>query len=253
MSMQYRVDLNCDMGEGIAADASIMPYVTSANIACGAHAGDASTMRATLLLAAQHHVAAGAHPGYPDRAGFGRQRMDMTAREVYDTVASQIDKLRGLARDADVPLMHVKPHGALYNDAATEQPVARAVVRAMYDVDPDLMLYGLAGSMLIHEAERLGVRAVPEAFVDRTYEQDGTLTSRGEEGAVIEDAAAAAAQAMRIVTARVVRCRNGSQISVRAETLCIHGDNARALLIARETRRVLKSAGVQVVAPSATP
>ena len=246
-----RIDLNCDMGEGSGSDTAIMPHVTSANIACGAHAGDAATMRETLLLAARHGVAAGAHPGYPDRDGFGRREMEMTSREIYDTVTDQIRALVDIARALAIPVAHVKPHGALYNAAAVDALVARSIVRALFDTDPDLPLYALAGSVLITEAELVGVRAIGEAFADRGYERSGVLTPRGGAGALIDDPAAAAARVLRMVTRRVVQCVDGSDISVRAETICIHGDGPRAADIASEVRRVLVDEGVRVAAPGA--
>jgi UPF0271 protein len=246
-----RIDLNCDMGEESGSDSAIMPHVTSANIACGAHAGDAVTMRETLLLAARHGVAAGAHPGYPDRDGFGRRTLELTPREVYDTVAEQISTLIDIARSLDTPVAHVKPHGALYNEAAVDARVARSVVRAVFDVDASLLLYGLAGSMLLTEAELIGVRAIGEAFADRGYERTGQLVARGTTGALIDDPSVAAARVLRMVEHRVVQCVDGSDISVRAETVCIHGDGPRAADIAYEVRRVLVDEGVRVAAPGA--
>jgi len=246
-----RIDLNCDVGEESGSDSAIMPHVTSANIACGAHAGDPATMRETLLLAARHGVAAGAHPGYPDRAGFGRRALALTPREVYDTVADQVSTLSDIARSLDIPVAHVKPHGALYNEAAVDARVARSVVRAVYDVDASLLLYGLAGSMLITEAELIGVRAIGEAFADRGYERTGQLVARGSAGALIDDPSVAAGRVLRMVTRRVVQCVDGSDISVRAETICIHGDGNRAAGIAYEVRRMLVDEGVRVAAPGA--
>ncbi|HEX2166957.1 MAG TPA: 5-oxoprolinase subunit PxpA [Longimicrobiales bacterium] len=246
-----RIDLNCDLGEGAGRDADLMPWITSANIACGAHAGDDRTIRETLTLAAQHHIAAGAHPGYPDREGFGRHRMDMTPGEIYETVAKQIGTFCDAARELGVPVAHVKPHGALYNDAAGDAHVARAVVRAVRDASPTLLLYGLSGSRIITEAELVGVRAVPEAFADRGYEQDGTLTPRDAEGAVLDDPEMAAARVLRLVADRVVRTTAGADIRLHAETVCIHGDGRTAVAIAARVRAVLLEAGVRIAAPGA--
>lgn len=245
------LDLNCDMGEGAGSDAELMPHVTSVNIACGGHAGDETVMRDTLLLALQHGVAAGAHPGYPDREGFGRRRMDMTPRAIYDSVLSQIAALLETARLVGVPVVHVKPHGALYNDAAADSHVARAVVRAVHDTDPALLVYGLAGSTLITEAERVGLRGISEAFADRGYQPDGTLMPRALSGALIDDPEAAAARVLRLVTTGKLRSSGGSDITIRAETVCIHGDGPNAVAIAREVRRVLSAAGIQLAAPAA--
>ena len=250
MSM-LRIDLNCDMGEGAGHDAELMPHITSANIACGGHAGDAHTMRETLLLAARHRTAAGAHPGYPDREGFGRRRMELTPGEIYNAVSSQIADLRDVARETGTPITHVKPHGALYNDAAVDAHIARAIVRAVLDTDPNLLLYGLAGSRLITETELVGLRPIAEAFADRAYEPDGTLTPRGAAGALIEDPDAAAARVLRMVVDRAVTTTAGSDIRVRAETICIHGDGAHAVDIARRVRTVLNEAPVRVASPAA--
>lgn len=246
-----RVDLNCDLGEGAGRDADLMPYITSANIACGAHAGDDRSIRETLALAAQHGVAAGAHPGYPDREGFGRRSMDMTPGEVYDVVATQVAVLCDAAREVGVSVTHVKPHGALYNDAAVDHHVARAVVRAVNDASPGLLLYGLAASRIITEAEIIGVRAIPEAFADRAYQRDGTLAPREVEGASITDPESAAARVVRLVTERLVRGVDGADIRVHAETVCIHGDGRSAVEIAKRVRAVLMAAGVRVAAPGA--
>lgn len=243
------VDVNCDLGEGMISDAAVMRYITSANIACGAHAGDEETMRATLVLAAQHGVAAGAHPGYPDRERFGRRRLELTPREIYDAVAEQINALATVAHQTGVRLAHVKPHGALYNDAAADANIARAIGRAVHDSDPDLRLFGLSGSMLLTEAERIGVRVVAEVFADRAYERDGTLTPRGTPGALIEDPATAASRVLHMLTTGLVPCRDGGSVSVRAETVCIHGDGAHAADIARVLRDTLDGAGVRVAAP----
>lgn len=246
---RLRIDLNCDTGEGIGRDAELMPHITSASIACGAHAGDRDTMRETLLLAARHRVAVGAHPGYPDRAGFGRRSMELTPGEIYDIVAQQIGALGEVAREEGMPIAHVKPHGALYNDAVADAHIARAVVRAVHDFDRNLMLFGLAGSRLITETGHVGMRAVAEAFADRAYEADGTLTPRGSHGALIEDAVEAAARVVRMAIDRRVRANDGSDVRLRAETICIHGDGTHAVEIARQVRAALLDAGVRVAAP----
>ena len=249
--MKARIDLNCDMGEGAGRDAELMPHITSANIACGAHAGDPVTMRETLVLAARHGVAAGAHPGYPDRDGFGRQPLDMTPGEIYDSVANQIESLRAAALEAGVPIAHVKPHGALYNEAAADAHIALAVVRAVNDIDSNLLLYGLAGSRLITEAERVGLRVVAEAFADRAYEPDGTLTPRASEGAMIDDPQTAADRVLRMVTDRRVRTTAGTDVRLYADSVCIHGDGPTAVEIATRVRATLAQAGIRIVAPGA--
>lgn len=248
--MKARIDLNADVGEGAGHDAELMRHITSANIACGAHAGDPVTMRETLLLAARHGVAAGAHPGYPDREGFGRQPLDMTPGEIYDTVTKQLESLCEAARDVGVPIAHVKPHGALYSEAAADAHIARAVVRAVCAVDSNLLLYGLAGSRLITEAERVGLRVVAEAFADRGYERDGTLTPRASAGAMIDDPEQAAARVLRMITDRAVRTTAGTDIRVHPDTVCIHGDGPRAVDLARTIRAALTEAGVRIKAPA---
>lgn len=246
-----RIDLNCDAGEGAGRDADLMPHITSVNIACGEHAGDAHIMRETLDLARLHGVAAGAHPGYPDREGFGRRHLDITPGEIYETVANQVRTLCETAREAGMPVTHVKPHGALYNDAAADPYIARAVVRAVSDVDPNLLLYGLANSRLITEAEQVGLRAVAEAFADRSYEPDGTLTPRSAAGALITDPETAAARVLRMITERAVRTRGGADLKLHADTVCIHGDAPTAVEIAAAVRAALLEAGIRVAAPGA--
>jgi len=245
-----RVDINGDMGEGIGDDAALMPLITSANIACGFHAGDAATMRRTLDLAAQHGVAAGAHPGLPDRAGFGRRVMDVTPTQAYDMVAEQVCVLLDQARAAGVKLVHVKPHGALYNMAAADDGLAAGIATAIRDVDDSLILFGLAGSALIRAAERDGIRSASEVFADRSYESNGALTSRNREGAMIEDPAEAAARAVRMVREGAVVARDGSVVALRADTICVHGDGAHAVAIALRLREALLEAGVQLASPA---
>jgi UPF0271 protein len=248
------VDLNCDIGEGFGAwtlgsDAEVLAQVTSANIACGFHAGDPATMRRTVDLALEHGVALGAHPGLPDLAGFGRRAIEVTPYEVYDMVVYQVGALAAFAAARGARLAHVKPHGALYNMAATRAPLAAAIARAVRDVDRELMLFGLAGSALVAAASAVGVAAVEEVFADRRYAADGTLVSRKERGAVIEDAAAAVQQAVRMVRDRRVTAIDGVEVAVRADTICIHGDTPGAAGHARALRAALSDAGIDVAAP----
>lgn len=251
-----RVDLNCDMGESFGAwrmgdDDALLQHVSSANIACGFHAGDPSVMKRTLRAAAAHGVAAGAHPGFPDLAGFGRRNMDVTPDAAYDLVAYQVGALLGLARTAGVALAHVKAHGALYNMAAADAKLAAAIAQATHDVDPSLIFFGLPGSPLIIEAERVGLRTASEVFADRSYEPDGSLTRRGTPGALIADPELAAQRALRMVLEGVVEARDGSPVAVRADTICIHGDGSHAAQIARLLRQRLEEAGVSILAPGA--
>ncbi len=249
------VDLNCDMGESFGAwsmghDAEVLPHVTSANVACGFHAGDPTVMRRTVHLALSHGVAIGAHPGLPDLAGFGRREMGVTPDTVYDLVAYQVGALQGVARAAGTRLAHVKAHGALYNMAARNASLAAAIATAVRDVDGSLLLFGLAGSVLVTEAERVGLRAVQEVFADRAYEADGSLTPREQPGALIHDPVEAATRVVRMVEAGVVTARDGTTIGIRADTICVHGDGAHAAAIAAGLRARLAAAGIQVRPPA---
>ena len=228
------IDLNCDMGEGMASDGVIFPFISSANIACGGHAGDADTMRRTVELALQHGVAIGAHPSYPDRAGFGRVDLlgvSIRPEDLAGLLFEQLHRLQSICREFGVRLRHVKPHGALYNRAAVDVAVATLVVRAIADLDDSLLLYGLSGSPLGAVAETVGVRFVSEVFADRTYRADGTLTPRSEAGALIEDGAVAVEQVLRMVREGVVQvgASSGAEatvVTIRADTICLHGDGS---------------------------
>jgi 5-oxoprolinase (ATP-hydrolysing) subunit A len=255
---ELRVDLNCDLGEydaGIvraaAHDESLMHFITSANIACGGHAGDHATMAQTLAAAVKHGVAPGAHPGFADRAHFGRRPLPLTPGEVHQLVTVQTRALAVHAFENGAHLTHVKPHGALYNMAAADVRLARAVAAAVRDLDPELILFGLAGSALIAESRRIDLRAAEEAFADRSYEADGSLTPRTVAGAVIADPEHAADRVVRMVRERVVACRQGHDIPIAADTVCIHGDTPDAPAIVRAVRHALERAGVRVVAAGA--
>lgn len=251
-----RVDLNCDMGESFGAwhmgdDDALLQHISSANVACGFHAGDPSVMRHTLRAAAARGVAVGAHPGLPDLAGFGRRNMDIAPETVYDIVAYQVGALIGLARTVGVRLAHVKAHGALYNMAVADGALAAAIARAVHDVDAGLIFFGLPGSPLIEEGERLGLRTASEVFADRSYEPDGSLTPRRTPGAFVDDPELAARRAVRMVLENVVEARDGSTIGVRADTICVHGDGPHAASIARLLRQRLEEAGVTILPPGA--
>ena len=248
------VDLNCDVGESfgawaLGADAEVLAHVSSANIACGFHAGDPATMRRTVDLAIERGVAIGAHPGLPDLAGFGRRVIEVTPDEVYEMIVYQVGALAAFAGAQGARLAHVKPHGALYNMAATRAPLADAIARAVRDVDRDLMLFGLAGSKLVASAQSAGIAAVEEVFADRRYAADGTLVPRNTPGAVIDDTPAAVRQAVRMVHERVVTAIDGTEVPVRAGTICIHGDTPGAAEHARALRIALRDAGIDVAAP----
>jgi UPF0271 protein len=238
------VDLNCDLGEGCGYDAEIMPFVTSASIACGGHAGDAATMRAVAELARRHGTAVGAHPGYPEREYFGRRELHLSPDEVERLVAEQVAALQAIA-----PVVHVKPHGALYNQAARDATVAEAVVAGVRACGAGLALFAPAGSVLAQAGRRAGLRVVEEAFADRRYRADGSLAARNLTGAVIEDEAAALAQALALVRDGTVMTLDGTPLAVRADTLCLHGDGAGAGTLARALRSGLEAAGVTVRRP----
>ena len=247
------IDLNCDMGEGFGAyrmgnDAEILNYVTSANIACGFHAGDASTMHRTVRMAHAKGVVIGANPGLPDLQGFGRRAMHLSAAEAYDMVVYQIGALTGFAQTLGARVHHVKAHGALYNTAAKDQVLASAIAQAVYDVDRTLVLYGLAGSLMLVAAEKVGLRTASEVFADRSYQDDGSLTPRSNANAMIDDVELAIAQVMRFVQEGLVRSVNGNDVPVRADTLCIHGDQPNAQIFARKIVAALKQNNIQVEA-----
>jgi UPF0271 protein len=250
-----RVDLNADAGESFGTwalgdDAALLSSVTSVNVACGFHAGDPSVIRRTVRLAADAGVRVGAHPGYPDLQGFGRRAMVMTPSEVEDVVLYQVAALLGIARAAGVDLAHVKPHGALYNQAAGDQRLASAIARAAASLHTPLMLVGLAGSALIQAGIDAGLRVVAEAFADRAYLADGSLAPRHMEGAIIHDPALVAGRAVRIVRDGCVQSLDGKAlVPVRADTLCIHGDTPGAPSLARAVRAALEAAGVRVTPP----
>ncbi len=233
------VDLNCDMGEGIGNDAALMPYITAANIACGYHAGDEGTMRQTLLLAQQYGVAAGAHPSFPDRKNFGRTPMVCTPQQVYDWVTDQIKILQQIAADNHIKLHHVKPHGALYNGTARDATLAKAIAQAVKDCGNHLVLYGLSGSHLISEAKAAGLQTASEAFADRTYQDDGSLTPRSQPHALIENEAAAVQQVRQMVQQQTVTTVSGKQIPIVAETICLHGDGKQAVAFAQAIQAAL--------------
>jgi UPF0271 protein len=248
------IDLNCDVGESYGAwtmgdDRALMQLVSSANIACGFHAGDPSILRATVALAVEHGVAVGAHFSLPDLAGFGRRAMGITAQECYDLVLYQAGAVEAFARAAGTRLHHVKAHGALYNMAARDEGLADAIARAVRDLGGGVMLYALAGSAMMAVAARHGVRAVAEVFADRAYRPDGTLVPRSEAGALITEESAAVAQALMMVEQGRVRTHSGANVDVDAGTLCLHGDQPGAARFAQALRDTLAARGIEVRAP----
>ncbi|MFC4811092.1 LamB/YcsF family protein [Paenibacillus sp. GCM10023250] len=245
------VDLNCDLGESFGAyklgrDEEILGFVTSANVACGFHAGDPATMRRTVRLALDKGVAIGAHPGLQDLIGFGRRDMDISPEEAYDLVVYQIGALWGFVRAEGAALQHVKAHGSLYNMAARDERLAQAIAEAVYRVDPSLVLYGLAGSKLIEAGKRIGLRTASEVFSDRTYQADGSLTPRRQPDSVITDDGRALDQVIRMVAEGKVRAQQGEDIAIRADTICVHGDGVRAVEFAGKIRASLSEAGIAV-------
>jgi 5-oxoprolinase (ATP-hydrolysing) subunit A len=252
--MTLRVDLNCDMGESfgaysIGADDAVFPYITSANVACGYHGGDPAVMRSTIARAKEHGVAVGAHPGFQDLIGFGRRSMDVTPAEAYDLVVYQVGALMGFARAAKIELQHVKAHGALYNMAVVNRELAAAIARAIADVDLGLVMFGLPGSHLVTEGEKAGLRVACEAFADRNYMPDGSLVSRKRPDAHVHDADEAVSRAIRIVREGRVRAVDGTDIPLRADTICIHGDGPHAGEFAKRLRAAFEAEGIAVRAP----
>lgn len=235
------IDLNCDLGEGAGQDAALMPLITSANIACGAHAGDEATMRATVTLARERGVGVGAHPGFADRANFGRTEQELTAGALHELITWQVGALRELG-----PVGHVKPHGALYNLAARDRAVAEVIAEAVFECDPELVLFGLAGSELVAAGRARGLRVASEVFADRTYQADGSLTPRSRVDALIVDEDVAVAQVLQMVGEGVVRATDGTEVKIEADTVCLHGDGAHAVAFARRLNAELRAAGIAI-------
>ena len=244
------IDLNADLGEGYN-DAAVMPHISSANIACGFHAGDAATMQRTVALCVQHGVAIGAHPSLHDPQNFGRREIEVSADEVHAQTLYQIGALATFARASGTALHHIKPHGALYNMAARDRALADAIAGAVRDFDASLILVGLAGSMSTRAARAAGLRTASEAFCDRRYRADGSLTPRAQAGSVIENIDDAIAQAVSIATRNVAIADDGSLVHIEADTLCVHGDRSNAGEFAQRLRQALERAGLRVSAPEA--
>ncbi|GGA26593.1 LamB/YcsF family protein [Paenibacillus physcomitrellae] len=251
------VDLNCDMGESLGVyklgrDEEILKYVTSANIACGFHGGDQATMRKTVKLALEHNVAIGVHPGLQDLIGFGRRDMDLSPQEAYDLVVYQIGALWAFVKAEGARLQHVKAHGNLYNMAARNAALAEAIAEAVYKVDPELILYGLAGSELIKAGNKVGLRTASEVFSDRTYQSDGSLTSRRLPDSMITDEEVSLKQVIRMVSEGKVLSQQNVDVPIQADTICVHGDGVHAVEFASKIRTSLEAAGITVQAPGKT-
>lgn len=234
------------MGEGYPNDAALMEYVSSVNIACGAHAGDDATMHATVEAAIERGVSVGAHPSFPDRQNFGRTMMSLSPEQIRAIVTEQIQRMQLVCDTAGTRMHHVKPHGALYNLSAKDLSVASAIAQAVRDHDPKLIIFGLSGSVSIDEARRLGMRTASEAFADRTYQNDGSLTPRTEPHSLIDDPNTAAEQALRMITSGSVIATDGELVTIDADTICIHGDGEHALEFANAINRKLTENGIRI-------
>ncbi|PKR83335.1 LamB/YcsF family protein [Heyndrickxia camelliae] len=247
----HKVDLNCDMGESFGAyklgrDEEILDYVTSANIACGFHAGDPATIRKTVQMAMEKNVGIGVHPGLQDLVGFGRRNMQISPQESYDLVVYQIGAIYAFAKSEGGKIQHVKPHGALYNMAAKSPSLSEAIAEAVYKVDPELILFGLAGGELVKAGQKIGLHTANEVFADRTYQQDGSLTPRTQPHALITNKETSIQQVIRMVKEGKVESLQGIDVPIQADTICIHGDGENALEFAKYITTSLKQAGIQI-------
>lgn len=240
------IDINCDLGELCGNDAMIVPWISSANISCGAHVGTEEDISATIHLCKSHGVAVGAHPSWPDKTHFGRKEINVTTAETYQLVRDQLAFFISLLNGAR--LHHVKPHGAMYNQSAKDPDIAAAIAQAVYDTDSNLILYGLSSSCSVASAKSMGLKFASEAFADRRYEEDGSLTPRSYSDALIENNADAIKQVILIVQSKKVIARNGQPVSVSADTICIHGDGAHAVSFAQNIYQSLKANQIDVKA-----
>lgn len=238
------------MGEGMVTDADIMPYISSANIACGYHAGDDDTMKRTIDLCLQHNVAIGAHPGFKDKENFGRLNQQLADQELHDLINEQLYILQNFCKQAGANLHHVKPHGALYNMAAKNQHMSSILAKAVSEMNANLFYYGLSNSFMITEAKDIGLKTVNEVFADRTYQLDGSLTPRSEKNALIEDTDAALAQVMQMIQVNTVKTIEGKEISLQPQTICLHGDGTHAVTFAKVIHQTLKNNSIDIQAPA---
>lgn len=249
----YFVDLNSDLGESfgnytIGMDEEILKYVSSANVACGWHGGDPLVMEKTVKMAKEFGTAVGAHPGFPDLMGFGRRNMVVTPEETKAYMKYQLGALMAFTESHGLKIQHVKPHGAFYNMAAVDEKMARAMCEAVYEVDQDIIFMGLAGSKMITEAEKIGLRTASEVFADRAYNEDGTLVSRKLPGAMIKDKELAIRRVVRMIKEGKVETINGKDIDIKADSVCVHGDNPKALEFVKNIRETLIAEGVTIKA-----
>jgi UPF0271 protein len=246
------IDLNCDMGEGMETDALIFPFISSANIACGGHAGDLDSVRRTVELALQHNVAIGAHPSYPDRVNFGRADIlgiSVQPEDLPHLLYEQLGLLLTVCREFGVRMHHVKPHGALYNRAARDAELSALICRVVSGFDPSLLVFGLSGSLMARAADAAALGFVSEVFADRTYRADGSLTPRTEPGALIGEPGLAVAQALKMVQEGRVEVATGGEVELVAETICLHGDGSHAVEFARSIFQAFQHAGIRIAAP----
>lgn len=248
---EKRIDLNSDLGESFGAytigmDDQVLDVVTSANIACGFHAGDHNVMDQTVKMAKENGVGIGAHPGLPDLIGFGRRPMEVDPEDVYRLVIYQIGALQGFCNVHGVSMQHVKAHGALYNMAVKDASIAEAIAKAVHDLDSNVILFGLSGSQLIKAGRKFDLNTASEVFADRTYQPDGSLTSRTESNAMITDTEKSVQQALRMIFDGEVVAVDGSKISIEADTICVHGDGPHAVEFVRELRKRLNQEGVTI-------
>ncbi|UXY16249.1 5-oxoprolinase subunit PxpA [Chitiniphilus purpureus] len=244
--MAHTIDLNADLGEGFAHDPVLMPLISSANIACGGHAGDVDSMRTAVRLARIHGVVVGAHPSYPDREHFGRVSMQLEPMRLVEILTAQLWSLKAVCIEAGLSVAYVKPHGALYNDAARDPALARLIAGSIHEIDPALAVMGLSGSALLDAARECGLTVIAEAFVDRAYRNDGSLVPRGEPGAVLADPQHALAQAADLTLRGGVRAQDGTWLPLQADSLCLHGDHPHALHFATLLHAHLRQQGVQI-------
>ena len=247
--MKLSLDLNADLGEGCAFDAELMSVVTSCNIACGGHIGDDASMRTALQLAKENNVAAGAHPSFPDRENFGRTKSTLSGAALETSLAEQVAKLKAIADELDLPITHLKPHGALYNMAALDAGLSESVVKVLRDIVPGASLFGPPESHLEAAAAAQGIRFVAEGFADRAYEADGRLRDRKAAGAVIHDAEAQTAQALEMATRGEVETYDGARIQLPIQTICVHGDTPGAFAAAQSIKAVLEQNGLALCPP----
>lgn len=246
-----RVDLNSDLGESfgnykIGLDEEVIKYVTSVNVACGWHAGDPLVMEKTIKIAKENEVAVGAHPGFPDLMGFGRRNLLLSPSEMKNYIKYQLGALMAFGKSQGKKIQHVKPHGAMYNMAAKDLKLAVAIAEAIYEVDKDIILLGLANSELIKAGERVGLKVANEVFADRAYNADGTLVSRSKEGAVIHDADVAIARVIRMIKERKVKAITGEDVEINAQSICVHGDNPEAVEFVKRIKTKLQEEGIEV-------